>query len=300
MNMYTTRKYNMNIKALFAALSLVIILAACEDEPPNAYEPEPFIEGYMLVNEPIHGIRVFVSQPLDQAFSYTTGIVPDADVKVIGGGETYQLDYREVDGVGEYYYPDTTVTTKEMTEYRLEVTLNDGTFLTGTTTTPKAITWTIEPKATLQYPADTVNLPTPDSLEIAWTPGNNSEWLIAVFSLDTLGYGKYLTPPTDEVNDRTNNLDFFEDPEIPQYYSNVRWGFLQSTRVPTVWTAFRWYGRNDVVVFAPDKAMLDWFKVTQFQGTAEYNEAFSNIEGGLGVFGSASRIKKEVFLLKWR
>jgi hypothetical protein len=116
--------------------------------------------------------------------------------------------------------------------------------------------------------------------------------------LDTLGYGMYLDPPTDEINERTNNLPF-EDPDDPPFYTKIRWGFIQANQAPTVWAAFRWYGRNEVSILAADKALLDWFKATQWGGrTVEYRAQYSNVRGGLGVFGSASIVSQEVLVLK--
>jgi hypothetical protein len=150
----------------------------------------------------------------------------------------------------------------------------------------------------LQYPQDTTQLFSPDSLRIAWTPGNSPEYIIRVTALDTLGYGSYLSPPTGEINERTNNLPF-EDPGDPQFYTRIRWGFIQVSQAPTVWAAFRWYGKNEVAILAADKPLLDWFKATQWGGrSVEYRDQYSNVQGGLGVFGSASVAAKEVFLQK--
>jgi hypothetical protein len=137
-------------------------------------------------------------------------------------------------------------------------------------------------------------------LDIEWTHGNNTEYLIRVKVLDTLGYGKYLTPPTEETNERTNNADAFEDTDAPTFYSFVRWGFVQTTRVPVVWTAFKWYGLNEVAIIAPDKAMLDWFKLTKFSGNPQFNETYMNVKNGLGVFASGSIITDTTFMLKWK
>jgi hypothetical protein len=180
----------------------------------------------------------------------------------------------------------------------LRVELVDGTVMSAETTTPQRIMWTKPPAQVLQYPSDTVALPSPDSLHIAWTPVPASEYLIRVRCGDTLGYGAYLTPPTPEINGRTNNLSMFEGPEDPSFYSVLRWGYVQSSTVPTVWTAFRWYGMHDIAVLVPDAWFLAWFKATQWAGNVQYNKQYSNIRGGLGVFASASIIENRAFVLK--
>ncbi len=277
---------------------MVISLSACEDQPPTDYIPRPFLQAYLLVGEPLDDVVVAVSQPLTEPFDYSRMMVADAEVIVSANGVDYPLTYTEQDGVGRYRFLDTTYTVQPETRYGIRVRMSDGSVMSAETTTPQRIEWIKPPRAILQYPQDTTILISPDSLRISWTAGNTPEYMIRVKVLDTLGYGTYLSPPSGEINGRTNNLPF-EDPESPTFYTSTRWGFVQTSQAPTVWAAFRWYGRNEVAVLAADKALLDWFKSTQWGGpSVEYRPEYSNVRGGIGVFGSASVIIREVFVLK--
>ncbi len=276
----------------------VLAVTACEDQPPTDYLPVPYLEAYLLVDQPIDNIVVAISQPLTEAFDYASMMSADAEVVISANGVDYPLAYNVRDGVGSYRFPDTTYRVQPETRYSIRVRMADGTTMSAETTTPKKIAWTIPPRPVLQYPQDTTQLFSPDSLRIAWTAGNAAEFIIRVTVLDTLGYGMYLTPPTAEINARTNNVPF-EDPEDPPFYTRTRWGFIQTNQAPTVWAAFRWYGRNEVAILAPDKALLDWFKATQWGGrSVEYRPEYSNVRGGIGVFGSASVAAQELFLVK--
>lgn len=283
---------------VLALAALPILFVACEDQPPTDYIPVPFLEAYLIVDKPIEGVVVAISQPITEPFDYRDMMTRDAEVVLSANGVDYPLQYVEDDGIGSYRHADTTYRVQPETTYRIRVRMADGTTMTAETTTPERIEWIIPPRDVLQYPQDTTQLFSPDSLRIAWTPGNVPEYIIRVTVLDTLSYGSYLTPPTEEINERTNNLPF-EDPGDPQFYTRIRWGFIQVSQAPTVWAAFRWYGRSEVAILAPDKALLDWFKATQWGGrSVEYRDQYSNISGGLGVFGSASVASKEVLLLK--
>ena len=277
---------------------LLLQLTACEDQPPTDYQPTPFLEGYLIVDEPIRDIVVAVSQPITEPFSYDNMMLSDAEVVLSGGGADYTLQYVVTDGVGSYRYPDSTVTVQPETEYSIRVTLSDGTVMRAETVTPARIAWTVPPRDMLQYPQDTTKLVSPDSLRIQWTPGNSVEYIIRVQALDTLGYGAYLAPPTEEINERTNNIPF-EEPDDPTFYTLTRWGFVQTNQAPTVWAAFRWYGRNDVSILAPDQYMLEWFKATQWGGrSVQFRPEYSNVEGGIGILASAAVISYDVFVLK--
>ncbi len=284
------------LPVLFAVLALQ--LSACEDQPPTDYLPTPFLEGYLIVDEPIENIVVAISQPITEVFNYGDMMIPDATVILSTEEDDYPLQFVVEDGVGSYRYPDTTVKIQPKTRYSLRVSLTDGTVMRAETVTPERISWIIPPRDFLQYPQDTTKLISPDSLRISWTPGNSVEYIIRVTALDTLGYGTYLTPATEEINGRTNNIPF-EEPDDPTFYTLTRWGFVQTSQVPTVWSAFRWYGRNEVSVLAADTPMLEWFKATQWGGrSVQYREEFSNVDGGIGILASASVVSKEVFVLK--
>jgi hypothetical protein len=284
---------------LMALIALAVFCTAgCEDEPPTSYIPVPYIEGYLFVDRPIEGIVVAMSQSLGASYEHGSAMIPNADVIITSEGVSRTLVYRAQENAGSYYLPDTTIHVKPETSYSISVRFPNGTLCTGETTTPARISWTREPSPVLQYPSDTVNLPSPDSLRIGWTPGSTVEYLIRVRCVDTAGYGAYLTPSTGEENGRTNNFSHFETPEVNTFYGTTRWGFVQTTGAPTVWTAFRWYGRNTVAILSADKHFIDWFKLTRFSGAPQFNSEFSNINGGAGVFGSAALVEKEVFLVK--
>lgn len=277
---------------------LLLSLTACEDQPPTDYQPTPFLEGYLIVDKPIEGIVVAISQPITEPFQYDDMMLTNADVVLTAAGTDYSLQYVVEDGVGSYHYPDTTVKVLPETRYAIRVTLPDGGVMTAETVTPARVSWITPPRDVLQYPQDTTKLVSPDSLRISWTAGNSVEYIVRVRALDTLGYGEYLTPPTEEINGRTNNIPF-EEPDDPTFYTLTRWGFVQTNQAPTVWAAFRWYGRNDVSILAPDTPMLEWFKATQWGGrSVQYRDEFSNVRGGIGILASASVISHEVFVLK--
>ncbi|MBC8145035.1 MAG: DUF4249 family protein, partial [bacterium] len=258
--------------------------------------PETVVEAFLIVGEPVHDIRVLRSQAVLDTFRYSNTAIKDADVRLIVGDRELQLAYRDGGDVGEYYLPDTTYRIEPSTIYKLIVTTKDGAVLTGETKTPIQIEWIDAPVDTLWYPKDSLQLEAPDSLALSWTgaPGI-SEYLVSVKSLDTLGYGEYLKPSTQERNRRIER--FFEE-GAPDYDDVARINFVQATGVPLVWFAFKWFGRNEVKVFASDASFINWFKMVQWQNPATYQPLLGNVRGGLGVVASASVVSREVFVYK--
>lgn len=279
-------------------LGILAMFNACDDGIPNDYIPQYFTETYLLVGQPIQGVRLMRSMPPLDSIDIPGSMVKDASISVFRGDEEFRLEYREdTAGIGEYYYPDESVLIDAETEYRLEIRLSDGGLITGRTTTPARFEWVKRVRDTLQYPIDTLKLESPDSLSLEWTDVESiTAFLIAVRCLDTLDYGGYLDPPREESNRRIYRP--WEE-NAPRTLETTRWGLIPNTRTPVVWFAFKWFGPHSVRIYAPDDNMFRWYQQTHFGGSPAYDPLLSSVEGdGIGCFGSASIIENDVFLIK--
>ena len=283
---------------VFGLFALNILgLASCEDPVAFDYIPEYAVEAYLLVDEPITGVMITKSQPVADTFVYENSIVRDAKVHIIRDQrDTLTLQFYPSGRGGEYRLPDSNLLIQPSTRYDLLVVLPDGKRVRGTTYTPKRVEWINAPRSVLQYPVDTLNLFAPDSLSISWTPIEGiPEYLIAISCLDTIGYGKYLDPPTLDSNRKIFRF-FRRNPDNPRLRELTLYGFIQGTKAPVVWTAFRWYGKHKLSIFAPDPNFVKWFKAGW--GGNQYDYRLASVEGGLGVFASGSYVEQETFLLK--
>lgn len=277
--------------ALATIFAFAVLASSCGDPVPTDYEPQNFVEAFILVGQPVENIIIMRTQPFSASFTYADALIRDAEVSVFDGDEKLDL---VIDSSGEegYYYPDKNYKVKPETKYRLEARLADGSFISGETTTPPAFEWTAPPKDYLQYPKDTINLPATDS--IAWTkiPGYFI-YVIQAKPLDTLDYGKYLTPPTEEKNRRVYNA-FRRD---YRYYELTSTTAIPNEKVSVVWRIFKWYGLHQIQIFAPDYNFLKWFY--QYATRSAYDEILNSLQGdGFGVFGSASFVSDTAFVLK--
>ncbi|MCU0426284.1 MAG: hypothetical protein MUF71_11730 [Candidatus Kapabacteria bacterium] len=293
------------IRAFLGIAAVCSILAGCEasgfgdffgSPQITTYIEEYAVQALIIVGEPVQDIRVMRSLNIDSAFSLEKSAVRDADVRLIEGSRLIPLQYNPV--TFTYSSPEPI---KPSTTYRFEASflkLDRQTRLTlrGTTTTPAQIQWLRAPKDTLWYPKDTTRLPTPDSLTISWTPMPGvTDYIFSTECLDTLGYGKYLRPPTDEKNRRI--VRFFEA-SLPRYSEPVRSGIRAVVFTPIIWTAFKWYGVHELRIYAPDVNWANWFRQTNLGQNPRFNYRLGSIEGGVGVFGSASMALHRTFLYK--
>ncbi len=289
--------FKSNLKFILVAALMATFAAGCEDLPPTEYVEHTYVEAFLIVGEPIGNIRVVRSQPLDVEYSLENAFIHDADVRLIKGEEEIALSYRN-EGMPEYYDPQGRAV-EAGAEYRLEINLADGKRITGRTLTPTTFNWVVPPKKYMHFPQDTLKMPEVDSVAIEWEPAQHFNfYLLTVKCLDTLEYGKYLDPPTAEMNRRAytifRNMDNFYDE--PAY-----WTIMGNNRTATVWNAFKWFGPHEIAIFRPDYNMLRWFLQYQNMQGEPYNDMLGSVEGdGIGCFGSASVVRDTSFVYKNR
>lgn len=281
------------IAALFASLMLV----SCGDPVPTDYEQELMVEGFVFVGEPIRDIRVLRTLPITDTFRFVDAAVRDAQVRITANGVPLSVEYVPDSLGGTYRVIDIQYRAIAGVTYDIEVVAL-GKKLTATTTTPAPFEWIQAPKDTLPYPGRLFELTRNDSLDVSWTPvAGVGQYIVAVECVDTLGYGEYVTPSTVDTNRRIRDQDRFDNGTLIAS-ERVRFGFSILPRAPTVWSVFKWFGKQEIRVYAGDQAFQEWFRMVGFGRRSSYDYRLSNVKGGLGTWGSASVIRKASFLKK--
>ncbi len=282
------------IATIFVAIFSIIIINACEDAIPSDYIEEKFVEAYLIVDEPIRNIVLMSTQPVNKKFDYANSLIRNAEVKIIGDGKEFILS---IDTAGEqgYYFSDTTYLVKPNTNYKLEISIpgyTDTDLITGETTTPSRFKY-LKTLDTLHYPKDTVKLPELDTFKLEWekVPGINF-FILNLKCIDTIEYGKYLTPKTEEKNRRI--VRPWNEDWMFKEQSNS--GFIPNTKTAVVWLSFKWFGIHDVSIFAPDSNYLKWFLQNTIKN--QYDPLLGSVKNAIGVFGSASVVRDTFFLVK--
>ncbi len=286
---------NKNIKKFsFLLLFSFFILVSCQDQAPTEYVPNYVIQALLIVNYPIQNINVLLTQSLRDSFIVENQYVRDANIQITGDNRvmTLSLDPKTNNS---YFYSDTTYKVKPNTQYKIQITLSDGKVITGQTYTPTPFNWINKAGKFLQYPkslgADT------NKQKISWQKSDTTQiYLLSVIPIDTLNYGMYLTPPTDEKNERI--ITSFNKNQKYFFRELSNWTFLPTTETPVVMTIFKWYGYQEVNVYAPDNNFLKW--ALQMLVSRDLNPQLSTINGAFGYFGSAAMIRDTTFLLKYK
>lgn len=283
-------------RSLIILISLLaMFVISCEDSAVREYKPEVVVEAYLIVDKPISEIRLLMAQPLFQKYDEDKYLIKNASVVISGDGQVFPLEfnYERKDG---YYYPDTTYLVKENTQYKIEIKLENGQNITGSTHTPEKIEWVRKSPKFLQFPKDTIKQTSTDTINWKKVP-NVLYYGINIMCLDTLNYGKYLIPATNEMNRRTFVLYNRNDERRDRKRLEMSFSALMPiNHSNVVWNGFRWFGKQLVSIYALDINMVQW-GVFSFNFPM-YDNRLSSLKGGKGCFGSASMISDTVFLLK--
>jgi hypothetical protein len=292
-----------SMRVFFAACLISLVVTSCEDPIPSDYVEELVIEGFAIVGEPLSNVRIMRTLPISDTFRFSEAALPNAVVRVTAGGTDIPMVYVPDSLGGTYRAADTAYRVQPSTSYTIRVEAL-GKVLEATTITPIALSWVEEGPRVVQFPTpDSLLFPGSDSLVVSWTPVPKTEfYIIALECLDTLSYGKYLTPPTSDSNTRTPRPrpDFFNREGTLVANERIIFGGTLFTASQTIWGVFRWHGLHEVKIYAPNREFLEWFYQVGSGRRSTYDYRLSNIKGGLGVWGGASVVKTQKFLLKYK
>lgn len=272
-------------------LLLIIFLFSCVEDNENQFKEEYLLEAFIIVGDPITNIKFMRTIPILDTFSLERVIIQDADIIIFNEiGDTLALELNE-DITKAYQAIDKSYLVKENVKYNLRVIYKNDTMIANTTT-PKVFNWIEKAPDVIQYPKDSINLDV--QIQVKWeNPGSFNFYHIVTKCLDTLEYGKYLEPISDEKNRRINIWSEFD----ARYRNTTNHGLVPTNEGSIIWTTFKWYGLQEVTIYNPD---YNWFRWLGQYFQSEYNDILSSVDGKnvRGVFGSASAIRDTSFLLK--
>ena len=314
---------------LFALLALGL-LVGCDSTTVGSTDEMVVVSATLIAGQPLSSVELSLTRPIDAFFDPDEARVTDADVQVSlldASGEVEETTpYRYEGGQLVLYFPvtDTPPITLGGRTYRLDVTVpgTPARRLTATTTVPEAID-IVEP------PADQVVYQSGQgpSFIVSESEGEDRKvvFLITVRSEDPVDFEEVVVEgdtlyrsipesgflPVPVVTSFANcsfesdeqllcegDLSEFNGGSSPlinqDSYIDRGDGTLQ-VNIP--WLAFGFYGPADVNLVSLDAALIDFLETQTLQfapttlSPGEIPNIISNVEGGLGFFGSVAQVR---------
>ncbi len=271
--------------ATFLATLFVAMIASCTSVTETTFSPQIVVQGYLYANEPLDSIVVRQTIPIVGVSGNDR--VSGAIVSITKGDSTYLL--REDTSLRGRYIGTSPIMIESGATYTLRVQAL-GQVVTASTTVPLAIhldsvklnaqMLSLTGTDTITYPTTVANLESP-GIHLWWSP-----------SLGTAGYGLEalsLDTAADTILDVVSSA--LDDSAATGQYQF----FILSTDEQVVWPQFTRYGLNAVRAMALDKNYED-FVLGLYLSSSQFDNSTLDVTGGLGIFGSAARAGKNVFL----
>lgn len=299
----------------WALLMVLMTLGACtpERDPGELFSPEDInvlvVDATLIVGQPLPRIKLTRTQAPDTPFDWVDAAVVGAEVTVTSNGAT--TVYSDAGSFPGFYFPTgQIVEVTPSTVYELSITTDEGETLTAATTTPahfQVDSWLLldssgstvlrELETFTTAGGDVYNAP---ANQIHYTEGlldavvpsggaavfEASGYQLALFSLD-LDSDYVVEPPFFEDEDFQDLSRSGSSPAIN--------GEDGSLRLP--WFGIYYEGRHLYKVYALDQ---NWYDLVRsipendgglgFGGNVgdSFARPIFNINGGIGLFGSAS------------
>jgi hypothetical protein len=248
---------------------LIIALAGCkEPTSPNEYRDELIVCGFLITGQLIDSITVQRTARIDEFYSLEAVAISNALVIVSGNGIADTLRHDPA-MPGRYYSMNTNNRIEPAKTYTLTVAAPGYPTTTGSTTVPDFIQITNR----ADIPRQLIYLD--GSLRLEWSANNHyADYLFSVTSLDS---------PAVEIDRFNPPADTTKPPEKTTF----QFGLYGMDHSVIPWFAFNYYGRNSIAISAIDNNYYDYIRQVIFEGT-DIRDIRFNLQGGIGVFGSAA------------
>ncbi|MDX1642589.1 MAG: DUF4249 family protein, partial [Balneolaceae bacterium] len=276
-------------------LLLLFILFGCNPYEQDTYKEYVIVESYAIANDSLPPVRVFTTNPADEAYILSESVLPDANVQIIlldesgNGEEVFEYAFSSESGV--YVAQNTEYKMEPRRTYRLDVNFdNRPEVIQATTTIPDDFEITNEIPSTLTYQGAQLQLilsPTVktqpqnvfvfSAIALQANPDNLTPFYRASIDEDGVDYTDFEINSSGLINEA--NFDVNPDGTITLQYP---------------WLGVAFYGETLIVTQSVDKNLVDLIRSQQVQlggstlSPGEIPNLIYRTEGGIGIFGSLS------------
>jgi hypothetical protein len=254
-------------RPLIQILFLVVLLAACENNPVIPNETQTVIQAYLYAGGNVDQVYVYESASIGSTDS--AGIpISNASAYVYQNGAQFKL-HPDAKVAGKYTYEGTGLSITPGKTYQLVVDAN-GRTSTAECTVPNPPVGVQTSQSTMTYKKESISTPfgsmtfwtSDDSLKIEWANPSNDYHYVLVESIDP--------NRTLVQSDTLRRFRFVTQPTQDSYYRIVAF-------------SVNYTGRYRALVYRVNKEYVDLYRSRE-QDSRSLNEPLTNIKNGLGIF----------------
>ena len=287
---------------------IILYLTACaaERQPGELFglvekDSQFVVDGVLIVNQPLPELFVWRIMPPGQIYDRNAAGVPNAQVRVFQGDQVFE--YAPDPIPGRYVPPPKTPFVQPNTEYRLEVEV-EGKMIRANTTTPEQVR--VRRAVLLDEDTEEIMRPLKSFAEVGdevyTAPENQLTHLEGVIEIQIEKIGETYQAALVALEEDAELLD----EELPDIYDREAED-LRTTPSPPLtisdgilrwpWFSVIYTGRSLLKVYSVDYNWFEYIRSSPEQQDEDnlgeligdyFERPLFQIEGGIGLFGSAS------------
>jgi hypothetical protein len=292
---------------LWAFLGLTLIGCDSINPAPSTIDRQVVVESYQIASEPLAPVRLSYTLGVNEVYEVGAQAVRNASVTVYELTEardtvaTYA--YIEVDN-GRYIAPDPNILVKPGTRYALRANVEGARISAETFVPGDFVQVTAGPDSVFYQDIE----PYASNVTRSFTPARQSAYVFSVEAMviDTAALTPFYKaslgddPSEKDLEEALERFALVSSPIVNE--GNYEENADGSITIRLPWFAIAFYGSNKITTTAIDENLYDYFRSSAVQqgGTTlspgEIPNVLENVEGGIGFFGSMTRLADTVYV----
>jgi len=292
-----------HIRLFVVLIVSVVAVVGCDPYEQDDYIEKYVVQSYQIADESLAPILLSTTSPINETYTFSGNAVSGATVEVRllnAQGSVEKTHAYAMQSPGVYTVVDTLEKIIPLRWYEMVIKIAGKPDITARTLVPDRF-------ETLNRNSSSIRYQSSEQFEVDITrssyPGRQN---IYVFSIQTLDpQNAELTPFYADILDDDDREDVYVNQSGIIFEGNYEIDPIQnSLKIKLPWIGIAFYGPNKIIANVIDDALYDFIRTKDVQlggstlSPGEINNIASNIENGMGVFGSYARSSSIVFVEK--
>jgi len=292
-----------HLRLLIVLFVPVVAIVGCDPYEQDDYIEKYVVQSYQIADERLAPILLSTTSPINDTYSFSSTAVTGASVEVrlLTAQGTVEKTYAfAMQSPGIYTVIDTVDKVQPLRWYEMVIKISGKPDITARTLVPDRF-------ETLDLNNTSIKYQSSEQFEIDITrssyPGRQNYYVFSIETLDRLN-AEY-TPFYADILNEDDREDVYINQSGIVFEGNYDIDPIRnSLKIKLPWIGIAFYGPNKITANVIDDALYDFIRTKDVQmggstlSPGEFNNIASNIENGMGVFGSYARSSVNVFVEK--
>lgn len=291
------------LKIAALLLFTVASITACDPYEQDDYVEQVVVQSWLIADEPLPMLKLSRTVPINQVYNFDNAAISNASVTVRLLDATGQVErsFTYTNSAPGMYLPiEDNIIVEPLRRYELLVRIDGKPDITAQTLVPGRFQTVGQNNSRIKYQGT-------EQLELEVTrsvyPGRQNYYVFTIETLDP--ENAELTPFYADVLDDEDRADVYLNQSGILFEANTDLDPVTNTlKFKLPWIGVAFYGPTRITTNAIDDAMYNFIRTKDVQlggstlSPGEINNVATNVNNGIGIFGSYARSSIEVIIDK--